>query len=230
MVMSMVTTAEGLPAVGITLAYRHNLLIAIVAGFIIAALSRVILMRTKEQKFSDSHSHSPYSNVERLFGYMMVFTACSMAFAHGSNDVANAVGPLAAVISIIKSKAIATDTLLNQEVLILGGIGIIVGLATYGYKVIATIGENITELTPSRGFAAEISAAITVIIASGIGLPISTTQTLVGAVLGVGMARGIAALNLNVIGTIFVSWVVTLPAGAILSVIIFKVLYYIFSY
>ena len=229
-VMSMVTTSEGLPAVGITLAYRHNLLIAIVAGFIIAALSRVILMRTKEQKFSGSHGHSPYSNVERLFGYMMVFTACSMAFAHGSNDVANAVGPLAAVISIIKSKAIGTDTLLNQEVLILGGIGIIVGLSTYGYKVIATIGENITELTPSRGFAAEISAAITVIIASGIGLPISTTQTLVGAVLGVGMARGIAALNLNVIGTIFVSWVVTLPAGAILSVIIFKILCYIFSY
>ena len=111
----------------------------------------------------------------------------------------------------------------------LGAIGIVVGLATYGYRVIATIGRHITELTPSRGFAAELAAASTVVGASGLGLPVSTTHTLVGAILGVGMARGIAALNLRVIGTIFTSWVVTLPAGAILSIIYFLIFSAIFS-
>jgi PiT family inorganic phosphate transporter len=106
-------------------------------------------------------------------------------------------------------------------ILILGGAGIVVGLVTYGHKVMATIGTGITELTPSRGFAATLAAAITVVIASGTGLPISTTHTLVGGVLGVGLARGIAALNMNVVRTIFMSWVITLPAGAILSIVIF---------
>ena len=106
-------------------------------------------------------------------------------------------------------------------VLILGGVGIILGLATYGHRVIATIGSRITELTPSRGFAANLAAASTVVLASGFGLPISTTQTLVGAVLGVGFARGIAALNVNVIRSIFLSWVVTLPAGAVLAIVFF---------
>ncbi|MBE8214904.1 MAG: inorganic phosphate transporter [Endozoicomonadaceae bacterium] len=170
-----------------------------------------------------------YQHVERLFGFMMIFTACAMAFAHGSNDVANAVGPLATIVSILQSGLVKETVLLPQWVLILGGIGILIGLGTYGYKVIDTIGRNITELTPSRGFAAEVAAAITVIIASGLGLPISTTQTLVGAVLGIGMARGMAALNMKVIGTIFISWVVTLPAGALLSILIFKLLTIFFN-
>ncbi len=170
-----------------------------------------------------------FASVEKLFGVLMIFTACAMAFAHGSNDVANAVGPLAAIADVLQSGQINPQTPIPIWVLILGSCGIVFGLVTYGHKVIATIGSGITELTPTRGFAATLAASITVVIASGSGLPISTTHTLVGAVLGVGLARGIHALNINVIRMIFLSWIITLPAGAILSVLIYKTLSFIFS-
>jgi PiT family inorganic phosphate transporter len=144
-----------------------------------------------------------------------------MAFAHGSNDVANAIGPLAAVISIAQSGVIGAKSNIPVWVLVLGGGGIVIGLATYGRQVIATVGEKITQLTPSRGFAAELAAATTIVIASGTGIPISTTHTLVGAVLGVGLARGIDAIDLRVVGRVFVSWVVTIPAGAFLAIVFF---------
>ena len=150
-------------------------------------------------------------------------TACSMAFAHGSNDVANAIGPLAAVISVAKNGIIGAKSELSEWVLILGGAGIVIGLATFGRHVIRTVGEKITQLTPSRGFAAELAAATTIVIASGTGIPISTTHTLVGAVLGVGMARGIEAIDLRVVGRIVVSWIVTIPAGAVLAIIFFYI-------
>jgi len=166
-----------------------------------------------------------FNNVEKVFAVLMVLTACCMAFAHGSNDVANAIGPLAAVVSIVENNGeIAKQAAIAWWILPLGGFGIVAGLAILGKKVIKTIGEGITHLTPSRGFAAELAAASTVVIASGTGLPISTTQTLVGAVLGVGMARGIAALNMGVIRNIVVSWVITLPVGAGLAIVIFYVL------
>ena len=147
-----------------------------------------------------------------------------MAFAHGSNDVANAVGPVAAIVSVVNTGSVAAQSLVPPWVLMLGAVGIVLGLVTFGQRVMATVGTRITDLTPSRGFAATLAAATTVVAASGIGLPISTTHTLVGAVLGVGMATGIAALNLSVVRTIFVSWVITLPAGAILSIVFFYVL------
>ena len=152
----------------------------------------------------------------------MVVTACGMAFAHGSNDVANAIGPLAAVITLpdgVHWRAIRHAILGVAD----WRCGHRFGLATYGRHVIATVGQKITHLTPSRGFAAELAAATTIVIASGTGIPISTTHTLVGAVLGVGMARGIAAIDLRVVGRIFVSWVVTIPAGGVLAVIFFYV-------
>lgn len=161
----------------------------------------------------------------------MIFTACSMAFAHGANDVANAVGPLAAIAGVIQSNGVAELTAKSAVpawVLLLGAVGIVVGLATYGYKIIATVGRGITELTPSRGFAAELATASTVVGASAIGLPVSTTHTLVGAVLGIGLARGIGALNLRVIGSIFMSWAITLPAGAFLAIVFFSILKLIF--
>jgi PiT family inorganic phosphate transporter len=151
----------------------------------------------------------------------MVVTACSMAFAHGSNDVANAIGPLAAVIGIATTGAISAKSALPIWVLMLGGGGIVIGLATFGRHVIATVGKKITQLTPSRGFAAELAAATTIVIASGTGMPISTTHTLVGAVLGVGMARGIEAIDLRVVAKILVSWVITIPAGAFLAIVFF---------
>jgi PiT family inorganic phosphate transporter len=179
----------------------------------------VFIRRIEPDKKAEKAQH--FYTVERVFGVLMVVTACGMAFAHGSNDVANAIGPLAAVISTATTGEIAAKSGVSIYVLMLGGVGIVVGLATFGRHVIATVGEKITQLTPSRGFAAELAAATTIVIASGTGMPISTTHTLVGAVLGVGMARGIEAIDLRVVGRIFLSWVVTIPAGAFLAIVFF---------
>lgn len=221
--LSMVTILKGLKYVlkehHLDFSFMQAVMIAAVIGLIVAGIGTYLLSRITQDAAADKNNR--FSSVERVFGVLMIFTACAMAFAHGSNDVANAVGPMAAVISVIQSGEVGAKAAVSPWILLLGGIGIVVGLATYGYKVMITIGKKITELTPSRGFAAEMAAAATVVIASGIGLPISTTHTLVGAVLGVGLARGIGALNLRVIGGIFASWVITLPAGAGLSILFF---------
>ncbi|GEN25526.1 inorganic phosphate transporter [Halomonas cupida] len=219
-IVSMVTLVKGLKHVGLHLSFLESLLAALVMGLVLMGISIQRERRiSRSQKKLDSFG---FEGVERVFGVLMIFTACAMAFAHGSNDVANAVGPLAAVISVVEHQgSIETASSIPWWVLVLGGGGIVVGLVTYGHKVIATVGTGITELTPSRGFAATLAAATTVVLASGTGLPISTTHTLVGAVLGVGLARGIAAINLRVIGTIVMSWFITLPAGAGLAIAFF---------
>jgi len=220
--MAMVTLLKGLKHVfkdmGFQLSFLESMGIAALIGIAVALLGVYLLSKIKEDKTNSNR----FASVESVFAVLMVFTACAMAFAHGSNDVANAVGPLAAIASVISTGGeVAAKSVMPSWILLLGGAGIVVGLATYGWKVIATIGKKITELTPSRGFAAELAAAGTVVLASGTGLPVSTTHTLVGAVLGVGLARGIGALNLGVIGTIFMSWVITLPAGAGLAIVFF---------
>ncbi len=221
--ITMVTLTKGLSHLGLDINNTQAVILATAAGCLLTLGGRLALSKIQIDPRADEQFH--FSSVERVFGTMMIFTACTMAFAHGSNDVANAVGPLAAVVNVLeKGGQISADSVMPGWVLLLGGAGIVAGLATYGYRVMATIGKHITELTPSRGFAAELSAATTVVIASGTGFPISTTHTLVGAVLGVGLARGIGALNLRVIGTIFMSWLVTLPAGAILSLVFFYLL------
>ncbi|MDC9719205.1 MAG: inorganic phosphate transporter [Gammaproteobacteria bacterium] len=229
--IAMVTLIKGLKHVfkdmGFALSYPEMFLVAALCG-ILSALVGTYFMRRAERNMVEN-SQDRYANVEGVFAVLMVFTACAMAFAHGSNDVANAVGPMAAAVSTIKSGAITAKSAMPSWVLLVGGIGIVVGLATYGYKVMGTIGKKITELTPSRGFAAELGASCTVVLASGIGLPISTTHTLVGAVLGVGLARGIAAINLRIVGNIFTSWIITLPAGAILSITFFYTFKAVFS-
>lgn len=227
-VIALVTLFKGLKHVGLELSTTQNYIIAIVIGFISMLIGIISIRRMQFDPAADKDFH--FANVEKVFGILMMFTACAMAFAHGSNDVANAVGPLAAVVSIVESGGeVAQKSALPVWILLLGGTGIIIGLVTYGHKVIATVGTGITQLTPSRGFAATLAAAMTVVIASGTGLPISTTHTLVGGVLGVGLARGMDALNMNVVRTIFLSWIVTLPAGAILSILFFYTLKGIFS-
>ncbi len=170
------------------------------------------------------HVSTDYLTVEKIFVYLQILSACFVAFAHGANDVANAIGPLAGVLSAIKSGVIEMEAQVPLLVLLLGGLGIVVGLATWGWRVIETIGKCITELTPTRGFAAEFGAAITIVLASKLALPVSTTHTLVGAVLGVGLARGLNSLNLSTIRDIVISWVITIPAGAAITVIFFYII------
>lgn len=184
-------------------------------------LSRVNTLLSSNRKLLSA-------NLEKAFGLLTVFTACSLAFAHGSNDVANAIGPLAAIINVVNHNG--SMHYLGESLVwipLFGAVGIVMGLATCGYRVIATVGSDITLLTPSRAFAAQLATASTVIAASSFGLPVSTTQTLVGAVLGVGFARGISSVNLGVIGNIFISWVITLPAGALMSILFFYLIQFV---
>ena len=219
-IIAMVTFLKGLKHIGLDLSFQQSVIFSTVFGILIALLGTAFLRGV--QNISKQRGDVVFDGVERVFAVLMVFTACAMAFAHGSNDVANAVGPLAAVASIVQSGGeIAAKSVMPWWILLLGGSGIVAGLIMLGYRVIETVGRNITELTPSRGFAAELAAATTVVLASGTGLPISTTHTLVGAVLGVGLARGISSVNARVVGRIIISWVVTLPVGAGLSVLFF---------
>jgi PiT family inorganic phosphate transporter len=224
-VVSMVTLTKGLKHVGLDISFQESLVYAVGFAGVITAIGALIIRQLKVSERDD-----PTRRVEGVFAILMIFTACSMAFAHGSNDVANAIGPVAAVYGVIDSGGLVAQTSSTPPwILLLGGVGILAGLALYGYRVMATIGKHITELTPSSGFAAELAAATTVVVASGFSLPVSTTHTLVGGVLGVGLARGISALNLRVVGTIFLSWLVTLPAGAVLAIVFFYIFRWIFS-
>jgi PiT family inorganic phosphate transporter len=168
-----------------------------------------------------------YEKVQKIFAHLQIYTASYIAFAHGANDVANAMGPVSAIFSIFQTNTIIMKVNIPIWILLLGGIGIVAGLSTYGYKVIETIGRKITEITPTRGFTAEFSTATTVLIFSKFGIPISTTHTMVGSVIGIGFARGIATLNLRVIRNIITSWFITIPTAAILTVIIYKVTLFI---
>ena len=231
--IALVTILKGLKNTGLKIDFGlgskllNAMPIAIAAGLIVSIIGIYLLSHIREDTLDDEVNR--LGNVESLFAILMIFTASAMAFAHGSNDVANAVGPLAAIANVVGSGGeIAGKSGLPSWILLLGAIGIVVGLATYGFKVMGTIGKKITELTPSRGFAAELGAASTVVLASTWGLPISTTHTLVGAVLGVGFARGLDQVNLGVVGKIVTSWVVTLPAGAGFSILFFFILNGIF--
>jgi PiT family inorganic phosphate transporter len=217
--IALVTLFKGLKHIGLELSTAQNYSIAVVVGLIVTGCGMYFISRIEIDPSDDRDFH--FANVEKIFAVLMVVTACAIAFAHGSNDVANAVGPMAAVISIANEGVVSQKSAMPAWILLVGGVGIVLGLAMYGKKVIETVGQKITELTPSRGFACQLAASTTVVIASGTGLPISTTHTLVGAVLGVGFARGIGALNLGVIGNIFMSWIITLPAGALLAIFFF---------
>ena len=222
MVIGLVTFLKGLKHVGLDVSLGQGVGYAFVFAVAVGVIGFVVIRRMRFKP--EATEYFRFANVERVFAILTIVTACAIAFAHGSNDVANAIGPVAAVISVVNTGEVLQTAAVPPWVLLLGAIGIVVGLATYGYRVMATVGRNITALTPSRGFAAGLAAASTVALASATGIPISTTHTLVGGVLGVGLARGIGALDLGVIRTIFMSWIITLPAGAILSVIFYYIL------
>nr|WP_240194398.1 inorganic phosphate transporter [Desulfopila inferna] len=227
-IISLVTLFKGLKHLNIELSGPESFAFAALIGLLTAAIGWYFVRNIQDIPNENREFH--YTSVEKVFTPMMLFTACAMAFAHGSNDVANGIGPLAAVVSIISSGGeVMQSSELPLWILILGGSGIVLGLVTLGYRVMLTVGKRITELTPSRGFCAELAAATTVVLASRTGLPVSTTHILVGAVLGVGLARGIGALDLRVIGNIILSWLVTLPAGAVMAMIFFFTLKGIFG-
>jgi len=246
-ILTLVMVFKGLKNLHLHLPFFHALLAAVAIGFVGALASAIWVSRLRlavnstnlvDKKESANQRvgkatrsggsarrrGNEYQGVEKIFVYLQILSACFVAFAHGANDVANAIGPLAAVVSVIKTGVVGLKAAVPLWALALGGIGIVMGLATWGWRVIETIGKKITELTPSRGFSAEFGAAVTIVVASRLGLPISTTHTLVGAVLGVGLARGIEALNLNAIRDIVLSWIITIPAGAVFAIGIYFLL------
>ena len=227
-IVSLVTMFKGLKHLHLDLSPVESLIGATVVGIIIAFVGKKMIDKVAVEESADRDVQ--FAMVEKIFVPMMVFTACAMAFAHGSNDVANGIGPLAAVISLVQSGGEVTQkAAMPIWVLLLGGVGIVVGLATLGYRVMRTIGTKITQLTPTRGYCATLAAATTVVLASKTGLPVSTTHIAVGAVMGVGMTRGLGALDLRVIRDIVISWVITIPAGGILAMFFYFTLKGIFG-
>lgn len=224
--IALITVTKGLKNIfkqqGFAPTFGDSVLISVVAALVFTFIFYTFF----RYKFKNTTR-----NPEAQFAYLMVFTSCAVAFAHGSNDVANAIGPLAAVNQ-------ATNQLLNQPysletplwILFLGAAGIVVGLATLGYRVMKTIGEKIVTLSPSKGFSAQLAAALTVVIASQLNMPVSTTHTLVGAVIGIGLVEGIGSINVKSVQTIVMSWVITLPAGALLAVIFLEIFMNLFTY
>ena len=219
-VISLVTLFKGLKHLKLDIDTGTSFILAITIGIIVAIAGRYAVKRVKFDQNLDQSSH--IASVESVFAPMIIFTACAMAFAHGSNDVANGVGPLAAIYGLIESGGEVTQKLaMPFWILALGGVGIVFGLATFGYRVMRTIGAKITSLTPTSAFCATVAAAMTVVLASKTAMPVSTTHIAVGAVMGVGLARGFAALNIRVIGNIIMSWVITLPVGGFLAAMFF---------
>jgi len=213
-IIGLVTLFKGLKPLKLDLDLKEALLGSVALGLVGTAIGAFFIRRVQLGEEDPKHR---FSRVEKIFVVLQILTACAIAFAHGSNDVANAIGPLAAVTSAIGGAELGGKAPVAAWMLAIGGLGIVVGLATWGYRVMETVGKRITELTPSRGFAAQLAAATTIVVASRLGIPVSTTHTLVGAVLGVGLARGISALDLRVVGKIIASWVATLPIAAVLS-------------
>jgi PiT family inorganic phosphate transporter len=227
-IMALVTLFKGLKHLNLHLSVATSVIVAVAIGVAVACIARHFIKKVRIDPEADRKLH--FASVEKVFIPLMVLTACAMAFAHGSNDVANGIGPLAAVLALVRSGGdMAQSSPVPPWLLVLGGGGILAGLVTYGYRVMLTIGTRITALTPTSGFCATMAAAATVVLASRAALPVSTTHIAVGAVMGVGLGHGVAALDLRVIGPILVSWVVTLPAGGGLAALFYLILRGIFT-
>ena len=221
-IIGLVTLFKGLKNLRLDFDLGTSVLLSIGLGVLGLAIGTLFVRRVANRVAAEGPEGRRTQSVERVFVVLQILTACAVAFAHGSNDVANAIGPLAAIATALQEGGeLARKAPVAPWMLAVGGAGIVVGLATWGYRVMETVGKKITELTPSRGFAAELAAATTIVLASRMGIPVSPTHTLVGAVLGVGLARGIGALDMRVVGNIAISWVATLPIAAALSVFFF---------
>jgi PiT family inorganic phosphate transporter len=201
--------------------------LSIVGGLVAAGIS-TLLIRGNRNCNGALSVEQQLVQVERIFAVLVIITSCMVAFAHGANDVANAIGPLAAVVEIVRHNSLPGQVAVDMRFLVLGGVGIAVGLATFGYRVMRLVGTKVTEITPSRGVAADLSGMITVLAFSKMGLPVSTTHTLVGAIIGVGLARGITAIDRKIVGSIFVSWLATVPIAATLTIVFYLIAKWLF--
>jgi len=211
---------KGLKNLKLDLDFQNALLISLIVGAIAFVIAKILVQKIKA--VSPDNINQQFVSTEHIFKFLQVITAFYVAFAHGANDVANAVGPLAAVVSILNSGSVEMKVQMPLWILTMGGTCIVIGLLIWGMRVMETVGKKITEITPSRGFSAEFAAATVVLACSKMGLPISTTHTLVGSVIGVGLARGLASLNLSIIKKIVVSWFATIPFTAVLAMLFYK--------
>ena len=223
-VISMLTFLKGLKHVGIDLDFAEAAFFSFLFAIGITIIGLLLLKTSNISKQKDA-------SIESFFAILVIFTACAMAFAHGSNDVANAVGPLAAVVNTVsQNDSLNNEIAVTSWILLLGSIAIVIGLLTYGFRVIGTVGKGITKITPSSGFAAELSAATIVVLSSSYGFPVSTTHTLVGAIIGIGLVNSSRNLDWSNVVQIFSGWIVTIPVGGILSILIFYLFKSIYSF
>ncbi len=223
MVLILSFIFKGLKNLHLHVSFFHTFLSTIPVAIAMGLLGRK-WARWHTGKIDKSAQNYQYSRVEALFAQLQILTACYVAFAHGANDVANAVGPIAAIFSAIKTKTIALQVHVPFWMLLTGGIAVGGGLMAFGTRVIDTIGKNITAITPVRGFSAEFGAATTILVCSRIGLPISTTHVLVGSVVGVGIMRGMGTLDLRILKNIALSWIITIPFTLLLSMLLYWIL------
>ena len=200
----------------------HTLFIALAISVLSTIASRIHV----KKKLSGKETlplPAQLEQVEQVYVPLVIISSCAVAFAHGANDVANSVGPLAAVANILKTGTVDMKVPVPLWILVLGGGGIVLGLGTYGYRVMATVGTKITEITPTRGVAADIAATATVLVCTRMKLPVSTTHTLVGAIMGIGLARGLSGIDSRIAKKIFKSWIITVPAAAVVCIALFLV-------
>ncbi|MDP3562510.1 MAG: inorganic phosphate transporter [Legionellaceae bacterium] len=227
-ILSFITVFKGLKHFHVHLGFKQNIMVIIGTSVVITLLGLLVIRRIPEPVNMKRREY--FIQVERYFAVLMAMTACAMVFAHGSNDVALAVGPLTIVYTLaLNTHQQFSGSSYPSWIILFACVGVVSGFLFYGRKVIETVGSSITALTPSRAFAATLAAATTVVIATSSGIPVSATQTLVGSVLGVGLARGIGALNLIVIRNIFTSWIITLPAASLLTIISYKCLHLVLT-
>ena len=217
-ILSLAIIFKGLKHLHLDLPFPKAFLISLGVGLMFGLLGYLFLRNHPVKQGEE------YEQVEGLANPLQILSAAYEAFAHGANDVANAIGPVAAIYAILQTHQVDMQVSVPTWILAIGGLGIVLGISTWGYRVMETVGKKITEITPTRGFSAEFGTATTVLIFSKLGMPVSTTHACIGNVIGVGCARGLTALNFAVIGRIILMWIVSLPAAAILTIIFFKLL------
>ncbi len=221
-ILSLAVIYKGLKHLDLDFPLLEALLISLGIGAGGFFLGSFLLRKYKESDMD------PYYQVEKMANPLQILSASFQAFSHGANDVANAIGPVAAIVVIIQTQEVEMQVSIPLWLLLLGGAGLAFGIYTWGHRVMETVGEKITSITPTRGFSAEFGTATTVLLCSRLGMPVSTTHVAVGNIIGVGLARGISAINLDVIKKIFSAWIISLPAAGLFSVFLYQIFLLLF--